>query len=144
GGVLPLNRSREPARGQAARLLTRGSPRMPRPPVRRGLEGGCPKAPPCIAGFALFGLIGAVGDRLPGSDQSGADIHLPKKANRDGAAVTIFFARPAAKFLVLHQRFQEARCRAAASPRVAGAFADLPEFRGVDPVEPDLDAGDAD
>src|SRR5439155_12502001 len=122
----------------------RGSARMPRPPRRRALEGGCPHTASRLARLALLGLISAVGDRLPGSDHGAAEIRLAGKAHGDGAAVTVLLARPAAKLAALGKGFQEARRRASAGPRVAGAHAGLPELRRIDAVEPDFDAGDAD
>ena len=117
---------------------------MPRPPRRRALEGGCPHAASRLARLALLGLISPVGDGLPGPDHGGAEIHLARKADRDGAAVAVLLARPAAKLAALGKGFQEARRRPSAGPRVAGAHAGLPEFRRIDAVEPDFDAGDAD
>src|SRR5437660_10427160 len=85
----------------------RRSARMPRPPRRRALERGCPHAAPCLARLALLGLIGAVGDRLPGSDHRGAEIRLADKADGDGATVTVLLARPTAKLAVLGKGFQK-------------------------------------
>src|SRR5262249_9256554 len=117
---------------------------MPRPPGSGVLEGRCPDAASRLARFALLGLIGPIGDRLPGPDHGDAEIALARKTNRNRATVAILFARPAAKLGVRGERFEEARRRAPAMPWMAGARADRAECRGVDAVEPDLDAGNAD
>src|SRR4030081_3857180 len=111
---------------------------MPRAPRRRARERGRPHTTAPLAGLALFGLIGAVGHRLPGSDHGGAEIGLTGIADRDDAAVSIFLARPAAKLAALGEGFQEARRRASAGPGVAGALAGLPKLRRIDAVEPDF------
>src|SRR6266566_5452253 len=109
----------------------RRSARMPCPPARRALEGGCPHTASRLARLALLGLIGAVGDRLPGPDHGDAEIRLAGKADGDGATVTVLLARPAAKLTALGKGFQEARRRPSAGPRVVRAcrFAGTPAHR---------------